>query len=48
MQDYIVQEPARAEDGSFIVTLTLEDGTAIAQGVGESFEEALEHAKSQL
>lgn len=48
MAEFIVQEPARAEDGSFIVTLTLEDGTTIAQGVGETFEAALEHAKSQL
>lgn len=48
MQDYIVQEPARAEDGSFIVTLTLKDGTAIAQGVGKTFEDALEDAKSKL
>jgi hypothetical protein len=48
MQDFIVQEPTRGEDGSFIVTLTLEDGTAISQGVGETFEAALEHAKSQL
>lgn len=48
MQDYIVQEPARAEDGTFIVTLTSEEGNVLAQGVGETFEEALEHAKSQL
>jgi len=48
MQDYIVQEPARAEDGTFIVTLTNEEGHTLAQGVGETFEEALEHAKSQL
>ncbi len=48
MADYIVQEPARTEDGQFIVTLTNEEGHTLAQGVGESFEEALEQAKSQL
>ena len=48
MQDYNVQEPTRTEDGQFIVTLTNEEGHTLAQGVGESFEEALEHAKSQL
>jgi predicted RNase H-like HicB family nuclease len=48
MQEYIVQEPARAEDGTFIVTLTSEEGHVLAQGVGESFEEALEQAKSRL
>jgi predicted RNase H-like HicB family nuclease len=48
MADYIVQEPARTEDGQFIVTLTSEEGYTLAQGVGETFEEALEHAKSQL
>ena len=48
MQDYNVQEPARTEDGQFIVTLTNEEGHTLAQCVGESFEEALEHAKSQL
>lgn len=48
MADYIVQDPARAEDGTFIVTLTNDEGFMIAQGVGETFEEALENAKSQL
>lgn len=48
MAEFIVQEPARGEDGSFIVTLTLEDGTVLAQGVGATQEEALEDAKSKL
>lgn len=48
MADYIVQDPARAEDGSYIVTLTNEEGYTLAQGIGETFEEALENAKSQL
>ena len=48
MPEYNIQPPERAEDGTFVVTLTLEDGTAIAQGVGETFEEALENAKSYL
>jgi len=33
MADYIVQEPARTEDGQFIVTLTSEEGYTLAQGV---------------
>lgn len=48
MADYIVLEPQRGEDGSFIVSLGLEDGTILSEGVGETYESALEDAKSKL
>lgn len=38
----------RTEDGAFIVKLTTEDGTVVAEGEGESYEVALEAAKAQL
>lgn len=48
MADYIVLDPARNEDGGFIVTLANEEGIALAQGEGATYEEALEDAKSKL
>lgn len=48
MADYIVSEPARTEDGAFVITLTTEDGTVLAEGVGESLEAAIEAAKAKL
>jgi len=46
--NYTVSEPARTEDGGFLVTLNAEDGTVLAEGEGASLEEAVENAKSKL
>lgn len=48
MQEYIISEIERGEDGSFIVTLANEDGVAVAKGEGATQEEAVEDAKSKL
>jgi predicted RNase H-like HicB family nuclease len=48
MQEFNVLEPARREDGSFVVTLANEEGYTISQGEGATYEEALEDAKSKL
>jgi len=46
--NYTVSEPARTEDGAFLITLNAEDGSVLAEGVGESLEAAIENAKSKL
>jgi predicted RNase H-like HicB family nuclease len=38
----------RTEDGAFIVKLTSEDGSLLAEGEGETYELALEEAQSKL
>lgn len=38
----------RTEDGAFLVKLTSEDGSVVAEGKGETYEAALEDAQSQL
>ena len=38
----------RTEDGAFLVKLTSEDGSVVAEGQGETYESALEDAQSQL
>lgn len=48
MANYIVSEPSRGEDGSFIITLIDEEGNVLVEGVGESEEAAIEDAKSKL
>ena len=48
MADYIVSEPQRTEDGAFVVQLKADDGTVLAEGVGETLESAIEEAKSKL
>jgi hypothetical protein len=48
MSNYLVSEPERNEDGGFVVKLTAEDGTVLAEGVGDSLDAAIEDAKSKL
>lgn len=38
----------RTEDGGFIVQLLNEDGELVAQGQGESYEDALQDAQSKI
>jgi predicted RNase H-like HicB family nuclease len=38
----------RTEDGAFILKLTTEDGTVVAEGEGATYEEALQDAESKL
>ena len=38
----------RTEDGAFLVKLTSEDGSVVAEGQGETYESALEDAQSKL
>lgn len=38
----------RTEDGGYILQLKSEDGTIVAEGQGETYESALEDAKSKL
>jgi hypothetical protein len=48
MVEFIVSEPERTEDGLFLIKLLAEDGTTLAEGQGETQEEAIEDAKSKL
>jgi hypothetical protein len=48
MSNFLVSEPERTEEGGFVVKLTAEDGTLLAEGVGDSLEAAVEDAKSKL
>jgi len=47
MADY-QEQIERTEDGGFIVKLTTEDGTVVAEGTGDSHEAALADAQSKL
>lgn len=38
----------RTEDGAFIVKLTSEDGSLVAEGQGDTYEAALQEAQSKL
>ncbi len=48
MANYIVSEPQRKEDGTFLISLLSEEGTVLAEGEGATQEEAEEDAKSKL
>jgi len=45
---YILSKPERNEDGAFLIKLLAEDGTILAEGQGETEEDAIEDAKSKL
>lgn len=48
MEKFIVSEPERTEDGLFVIKLLLEDGTVLAEGKGETQEDATENAKNSI
>ena len=48
MADYILSEPQRKEDGTFLISLLSEDGTVLDEGEGATQQEAEADAKSKL